>query len=105
MPSPAMLRPMALIRTDVSEEHIASIIRVIRIGELGTTLAVASNRRKLRRNTTVEALLSAETYVLKIATRRNIPEDDILHSHRCENHKSYTAFYVIIHHVLSFAIN
>jgi hypothetical protein len=31
--------------TDVSEELSASIIRVTRIGELGTTLAVASNRR------------------------------------------------------------
>jgi hypothetical protein len=39
-----MLRPVALIRTDVSEELSASIIRVRRIGELGTTLAVTSNR-------------------------------------------------------------
>jgi hypothetical protein len=37
-------------RTDVSEEHTASIIRVTRIGELGITLAVTSNRRTLRRN-------------------------------------------------------
>jgi hypothetical protein len=29
-----------LLRTDVSDEHSASIIRVTRIGELGTTLAV-----------------------------------------------------------------
>jgi hypothetical protein len=34
-----MLRHVALVRADVSEEHIASIIRVTRIGELGTTLA------------------------------------------------------------------
>jgi hypothetical protein len=40
-----MLRRVALVRTDVSEEHSASIIRVTRIGELGTTLAVTSNRR------------------------------------------------------------
>jgi hypothetical protein len=33
---------MALVRTDVSEERIVSIIRVTRIGELGT-LAVTSN--------------------------------------------------------------
>jgi hypothetical protein len=46
-----MLRREALVRTDVSEEHSASIISVSRIGELGTTLAVASNRRKMRRNT------------------------------------------------------
>jgi hypothetical protein len=38
-----------LVRTDVSEELSASIIRVTRIGELGT-LAVTSNRRTLRRN-------------------------------------------------------
>jgi hypothetical protein len=31
---------VALIRTDVSEEIRASIIRATRIGELGTTLAV-----------------------------------------------------------------
>jgi hypothetical protein len=35
-----MLRRVALVRTDVSEELSASIIRVTRIGELGTTLAV-----------------------------------------------------------------
>jgi hypothetical protein len=32
--------PWALVRTDVSEEPSASFIRVTRIGELGTTLAV-----------------------------------------------------------------
>jgi hypothetical protein len=31
---------MALVRTDVSEERSAYIIRVTRIGELGATLAV-----------------------------------------------------------------
>jgi hypothetical protein len=41
-----MLRCVALVRTDISEERIASIIRV-RIGELGTMLAVTSNRRTL----------------------------------------------------------
>jgi hypothetical protein len=43
-----MLRRVALVRTDVSEELSASIIRVTRISELGTTLAVTSNRRMLR---------------------------------------------------------
>jgi hypothetical protein len=45
MPS-GMLHHEALIRTDVSEEGIASIIRVTRIGELGT-LAGTSNRSTL----------------------------------------------------------
>jgi hypothetical protein len=34
---------VALVRTNVSEECVASIIRVTRISELGTTLAVTSN--------------------------------------------------------------
>jgi hypothetical protein len=42
-----MLRRVALVRTDVSEDLSASFIRVTRVGELGT-LAVASNRRRLR---------------------------------------------------------
>jgi hypothetical protein len=36
---------MALVRNNVSEELSANIIKVTRIGELGTTLAVTSNRR------------------------------------------------------------
>jgi hypothetical protein len=36
MTSSGMLRHVALVRTDVSEELSASIIRVTRISELGT---------------------------------------------------------------------
>jgi hypothetical protein len=39
---------MILVRTDVSEECIASITWVTRIGEPGTTLAVTSNRSTVR---------------------------------------------------------
>jgi hypothetical protein len=49
MASSGMLRRVALVRTDVSRELSASFIRVTRLGELGTTLAVTSNRRTLRR--------------------------------------------------------
>jgi hypothetical protein len=45
-----MLRRVALIRSDFSEERIASIIAMTGIGELGTTLAVTSNRSTLGRN-------------------------------------------------------
>jgi hypothetical protein len=50
MASYGILRRVALVRTDVSEERSASFIRVTRIDELGITLAVTSNRRTLRRN-------------------------------------------------------
>jgi hypothetical protein len=48
MPSTGMLRRVALVSTEVSEELRAFVIRVTRIGELDAKLAVTSNRRTLR---------------------------------------------------------
>jgi hypothetical protein len=57
MPSSGMLCHVALVRANISEERINSIIRVTRIGKLGTMLAVTST----------------------LATWCNISEDGILH--------------------------
>jgi hypothetical protein len=48
MPSSGLLCRVALVRTDVSEELIAFVIRVTRFGDLGTTLALTRNQRKIR---------------------------------------------------------
>jgi hypothetical protein len=97
-----MLRSVSLVRTEVSDQRIASIIRVKRIGELGK-LAGISNRSTLRKNNIVyinslihftlmmEAIRSSKISVLTRTTRRNILEDCILHGYSRENLKSYIA--------------
>jgi hypothetical protein len=86
MVSSGVLRRVAVVRTDVSEELSASFIRhACRV--LFTAGVVASS--PILVTLMKEALSSYETLVLTRATQRNIPEDAILHSHHRENLKSY----------------
>jgi hypothetical protein len=75
-----MLRRVTVVRIEVSEEFIASIIMVI--GSCQPILVTLM----------METISSSETSILTRATQRNIPEDAILHSHRRENLKSYILY-------------
>jgi hypothetical protein len=62
MVSSGMLRRVALVRIDVSEELSTSFIRVTKVGELGTRLAVTSNSRPLRGNISSQRASAASYY-------------------------------------------
>jgi hypothetical protein len=77
---------VALVRTDVSEERISSIISVV-------WLLVTANvpTSPIFVTLKMEVIRSSETSVLIRITRRHMSEDGILQSHRRENLKSYIA--------------
>jgi hypothetical protein len=75
-----MLCLVGLVRAYVSEERIAFIISVTRrVDELNATLAVASNRSTLRRNTG-----SYRTHMRKIP-ENSIPQKSIINDHKVNN--------------------
>jgi hypothetical protein len=85
MASSGMLRRVALVRTDVSEKKMNFIfLRSLR-RLLVTAIVVPSS--PILVTLMMEALSFSVTSVLTRATRRNIPEDAILPSHRRENPK------------------
>jgi hypothetical protein len=105
MPSSGKLCRVAVVRTDVSEERIVSIIRMTRIGGLRTTLARCEEmfRSVLRLLVTDNVIPSypilvtlkkgvmhsSETAVHIRNKRRYIPEEGYIHKYRCDNLGSY----------------
>jgi hypothetical protein len=83
---------VVFVKTDVFEGTYRHHHQT-RIGELGTMLAVTSS--PILVTLMIEAIRSAETSVLTRITRRDIPEDDILHSHHRGNIKSYVTYWFL----------
>jgi hypothetical protein len=81
---------VALAITEVSEERIASIIRVTIIDKLGARSAVTNNRNTLQGNTSRRSVPPKRRFLQD--PHGYFPEDGILHSHRLENLKYYRIF-------------
>jgi hypothetical protein len=68
------------VRIDVSEQHFASINRVLITANFPSSPVLVA--------LIIEAIYYSDTSVFRRTTRGNIPEEDILYSHRRENLKS-----------------
>jgi hypothetical protein len=66
-----ILRHVALVRNDISEERIVYIIRVTKIGEIGKSLESSSILATLM----IEAIRSSESSVLSGAKHHTISEE------------------------------
>jgi hypothetical protein len=86
-----MLRRVALVRTDFSEQEFVSIIKLTRIGDLGTTLLlllITTNvipSSPIHVTLIMEGMHFYEMSVLTKTTLRNIKEDGIIPIQHREN--------------------
>jgi hypothetical protein len=66
MPSSGMLRRVAVVRTDVSDACVSTIM-VTRIGLVGTMLTVTSNRSKLLARSIINYVVSITSQLAFVA--------------------------------------
>jgi hypothetical protein len=86
MSSSGMSRRLALVRTEVSEVHVANryVLQLLVTANFVPSSLIIFTLM-------MEKIHSPEKSVLTRATQRYIPEGCILHTHRRENLKSYRA--------------
>jgi hypothetical protein len=92
MASSGMLRRVALVRADVSEEPGALFLRSVRRLLVAACVVPSS---PIHVTLMKKAPGSSETSALTRATRRNFPEDTIVHSHRRENSNLTCGIYFV----------
>jgi hypothetical protein len=93
---------VVVVGTDILEECITSMFRVKTIKELKTEHVTVARYFQPDFSSLIvftlkmEAIHSSKTSVPTTTTQQHIPEGDILHSHCCENLKSYMSIEMFV---------
>jgi hypothetical protein len=95
MPSSGMLRLVTLVRTDISKERIAYIIRVTGIGELSKTLTISSKRSTVLRLLVTANIFLAHRFLSLWWWRRYVPPKRMILKEPWGVTSQKTAFFIV----------